>query len=231
MLATCLLACTLAGCAPQGSRMVNAVDDSAFTVLSRSMQVEMRKRHLVDDQGSWYSPVVSFGPFNAGEKLVNRLSPAFRFPRAGVSLPKTFREFLGEDAHVSLQGPKAILEQGLSRIELRLVAVADWNGDDKDDWLIVCRVSSVETPKKFRDYYLVIQDLKRPVWDAELLMILDHVYGKVRSVGDPAHGDLAESLATDYLQGQATILESPDQSALKRSSRKISGVRESSLKN
>ncbi len=204
-----LVSAMLAACAPGGIRMVDAVDGNAFTTMSRAMHGEMLKRHLVDERGSWYSPVFSFGPFRAGEKLVDRLSPRFRFPRAGVPVPDTFRGMMGEDARLTLRGPVAVIEQGLSRVDLRLLAVADWNGDGKDDWLVRCRVGSVSEPKKFRDYYLAVLDRKRPVWEPKLLMVLDHVYGRVTPVGDPSRGALAESLSTDYLQGQATILEAP----------------------
>ncbi len=199
----------LAACAPQGMRMVDAVDSGAFTIMSRAMHDEMVKRNLVDRYGSWYSPLISLGPFRAGEKLVNRLSPKFRFPHTSVTLPKTFRDMMGEDARLSLRGPNAVIEQGLSRVELRLLAVADWNGDGKDDWLVLCRVGNTDEPNKFRDYYVVVEDLKRAIWEPVLLMVLDHVYGKVTAVGDPANGALAESLSTDYLQGQAPILEAP----------------------
>lgn len=207
-----LVSAMLAACAPGGMRMVDAVDGNAFTTMSRAMHGEMLRRNLVDSRGSWYSPVFSFGPFRAGEKLVDRLSPRFRFPRAGVAVPDTFRGMMGEDARLVLRGPVAVIEQGISRVELRLLAVADWNGDGKDDWLVRCRVGTATEPKKYRDYYLAVLDRKRPVWEPKLLMVLDHVYGRVIPVGDPSRGALAESLSTDYLQGQSTILEAPGKS-------------------
>ncbi len=204
-----LVSALLAACAPGGMRLVDAVDSGAFTTMSRAMHGEMLRRDLVDARGSWYSPVFSFGPFRAGEKLVDRLSPRFRFPKAGVAVPDTFRGLMGEDARLTLRGPVAVIEQGLSRVELRLLALADWNGDRKDDWLVRCRVGSSGEPKKFRDYYLAVLDRKPPVWEPKLLMVLDNVYGRVAPVGDPSRGALAESLSTDYMQGQATILEAP----------------------
>ena len=205
-----LLLLAISGCATSGMRTVSAVDSDGFLAMSRAMQEKMQERHIVDEDGRWSEMVFSFGPFDAGRKLVDRLSPSFRFPDAGAGMPATIRDSLGEDARVRTQWPLAVAEQGLFRMELKLLALADWNGDGDKDWLVSCRVFKSKKRKDFREYYLAVTDLKRPVWEAQTLLIVDHAGGRVRQVAKPSEGVLAESSATDYEQGQAQIVKQPE---------------------
>ncbi len=208
------LLCALAGCAPSGMRVVNPVDSDGFAAMSRIMQEKMQARGIVDEDGRWMQMMFSFGPFGAGNTMLDRLSPSFRFPDAGMRTPVTLRASLGEDAVVRAKGPSAVAEQGLFRMELDLLALVDWNGDGEDDWLISCRIFKSKRSRDFREYYLAVTDLDRPVWEAETLMILDHAGGRVRQVRKASEGVLAESSAMDYEQGQSQVVRqreaSPD---------------------
>ncbi len=209
-LIACFLLAALSGCATTGMRTVNAVDSSGFLAMSRALQENMQSRRIVDEDGRWSEMLFAFGPFDAGNKLLDRLSPSFRFPGDGAFLHKTLRESLGDDAMVHVRGPVAIAEQGLFRMEIKLLALADWNGDGDKDWLISCRIFKTKTRRDFREYYLAVTDLKKPVWQAQTLMILDHAGGRVRQVAKPSEGALAESSATDYEQGRAHVVRPPD---------------------
>ena len=166
---------------------------------------------------------------DAGKTLVNRLSPAFRFPDASVAVPPTFRAMLTPDARVKLEDNKATIEQGMNRVLLELVAVTDWNNDGTDDWLVMCRSGYTDTPRRFREYYLVIIDLKTPVLQPYVLMVLDHVYNRVKVQSDASAGELVESNAVEYLQGQAVVTQAPDSRSMKKKLEEGSSLKESSL--
>ena len=219
----------LSACAPQGARLVNALDGAQFVTMSRAMRPAMLERGLVDAQGDWYSPLLSFPPKDAGAQLVDRLSPAFRFPGSRVAMPRTFRAMLTSEAKVRAEGNRAVIEQGLSLVELALTALADWNGDGRDDWLVSCRVSFVDTPRRYREYFLVISRTDAPVLEPAVLLVRDHVYGKVTVTKDASAGVLAETPAAEFLQGQTTVTQQPDSRAVQKKLSEGSSVQESAL--
>ena len=219
----------LAACAPQDCRMVDALDGGQFVAMSRAMRPVMLKKNMVDAEGNWYSPMFSSRPSDAGRTLVDRLSPASRFPNSKVAVAPTFRALLSADAKVTLNDNRAVMEDGMNRVELELVAVTDWNNDGTDDWLVMCRSGYTDTPRRFREYYLVIIDLKTPVLQPYVLMVLDHVYNRVKVQSDASAGELVESNAVEYLQGQAVVTQAPDSRSMKKKLEEGSSLKESSL--
>ena len=123
---------------------------------------------------------------------------------------------LTSDAKVTLDGCRAVIEQGLSIIHLELVAVADWNNDGTDDWLILCRVGYTDSPRRFREYYLTVTDLNSPVLYPVVQAVQEQVYGKVTVLHDAAAGALAETGAEEFLQGQTTVTQKPDGNAVRQ---------------
>ena len=227
VLAVCLS--LLSGCAPQDCRMVEALNGGQFVAMSRAMRPVMLKKHIVDEKGDWYSAMFSSRPSDAGKTLVDRLSPAFRFPGARTPVPATFRAMLTPDARVKYEDNKAVIEQGMNRVLLELVAVTDWNNDGVDDWLVLCRTGYSDTPKRFREYYLVIIDLKTPVLKPYVLMVLDHVYGKVTVRNDASGGELVESNVVEFLQGQSTMTQAPDSRSMRLKLEEGSSLKQTSL--
>lgn len=218
----------LSACAPQGVRLVDALDGAQFVTMSRAMRPAMLERALVDSRGDWYAPLLSFQPRNAGELLVDRLSPAFRFP-GSRSLPPTFRAMLTSEAKVSAVGNKAVIKQGMSVVELALVALADWNGDGKNDWLVSCRVSFADAPRRYREYFLVVTKPNEAILKPSVLLARDHVYNKVMVVKDASAGELAETSAVEFLQGQTTVTQQPDSRAVQKKLSEGSSLKESAL--
>jgi hypothetical protein len=184
---------------------------------------------MVDSNGDWYSPLLSYPPDQAGKTLLDRLSPAFRFPDSRIPVPQTFRSMLTEDARVVIKGHKAVVEQGLSIITLELVAVTDWNNDGKGDWLVLCRTAFSDTPRKFREYYLTITDLESPVLIPQVQMVIDHVYGKVSVVSNASVGELAENVSDEFMQGQTTVTQAPDSTAVQKKKEEGSSLKKTSL--
>lgn len=231
-LCACLALCACLGltsCAPQDCRMVEALNGGQFVAMSRAMRPVMLKKNMVDKDGNWYSPMFSSRPADAGKILVDRLSPAFRFPHARVAVAPTFRAMLSPEAKVTLEDSRATIEDGMNRVTLELVAVTDWNNDGVDDWLVLCRSGYIDTPRRFREYYLVIIDLKTPVLQPYVLMVLDHVYNRVTVQNDASAGELVESSAVEYMQGQAVVTQAPDSRSMKKKLEEGSSLKESSL--
>ncbi len=226
-LAACLF--VLSGCAPRDCRMVEALDGGQFVAMSRAMRPVMLKKTIVDKNGDWYSSMFPSRPSDAGKTLVNRLSPAFRFPDARMPVPSTFRAMLTPDAKIRYEDNKAAIEQGMNRVLLELVAVTDWNNDGVDDWLVLCRSGYSDTPKRFREYYLVIIDLKTPVLKPYVLMVLDHVYGRVSVRNDASGGELKESNVMEFLQGQSTMTQAPDGRSVRQKLEEGSSLKQTSL--
>jgi hypothetical protein len=63
--------------------------------------------------------------------------------------------------------------QGSDRIYAGLVALVDWDGDERDDWLALCRISPTALPGTSRDYYLVITNTEAPILMPRVLGIRD----------------------------------------------------------
>ncbi|WP_294445714.1 hypothetical protein [uncultured Mailhella sp.] len=227
VLATCLS--LVAGCAPQNCRMVEALDGGQFVAMSRAMRPVMLKKNMVDQNGDWYSPMFSSRPVDAGKTLVDRLAPAFRFPGSKLAVAPTFRAMLTPDAKVKIEDNRAVIEQGMSRVTLELVAVTDWNNDGVDDWLVNCRVGYTDTPQRFREYYLVIIDLTTPVLKPYVLMVLDHVYNRVTVRNDASGGELAETNVMEFMQGQSIMTEAADSRTVHRKLEEGSSLKQTSL--
>ncbi len=209
--------------------MVEALNGGQFVAMSRAMRPVMLKKNMVDARGDWYSPLFSGRPSEAGKTLVDRLSPAFRFSGSRVSSASTFRAMLTDDASVELKDNRAVIDQGLLRIVLELVAVTDWNGDGKNDWLVLCRTGYADTPRRFREYYLVVTDTDAPVFQPQVLMVTEHVYNRVKVVNDASSGELTESEAAEFMQGQTTVTQAPDSRAVRKKLEDSSSVRQTSL--
>ena len=64
------LACiALTSCAPIESRLVDTLDAPRFVDMSRAMRPVMVKKHIVDENGDWYSPLLRTAPSGAGKTL------------------------------------------------------------------------------------------------------------------------------------------------------------------
>lgn len=217
----------LAGCAPQGVRLVDTVDASKFVTMSRAMRDGMMRKHIVDHRGDWYSPTVSLLPRDAGKALAERLSPSFlpEFERSDASsLPAA----MGRGTHVQEERFRAVLSrEGLS-VTLELVAVTDWNDDGRDDWMVSCRVVRASAPQETREYFMVLVDTDAAVMFPRPLLELKHAGGKTLVLSEPYYAELVESAAFDYMQGQIDVTQAPDREAGK-TLEEAGSVRQSSL--
>lgn len=198
---------SLCACAPQSMRMVDTVDAPQFVSMSRAMRPVMLKKQLVDYRGSWYSPSPSILPFDAGVRLVQALSPAFL--ESDEFSGKTFRASLSRNAVMETERFTASLRQNGLLVSLALTAVTDWDGDGKDDWLVSCRLGRAESPREYREYFLVIENVKAAVLQPKVLLVQDCSYGQKTVVAEPFHSELADSKAAEFLQGETDVTQAP----------------------
>lgn len=202
---------------PAGNITVEPLDHEEFRVMRTVLRPQLERRGILDADGAWYSPLVSLTALgwgdarNAGEVLLQRLSPAFRFPGTDPSrLPASFQAMLSEDAEVTVSSTAFSVSQGLDRIGVSLIAEADWNRDGRKDWLVLCRIEPQGTPGGRRDYYLAVTDFSRPVLTPEVIAIRDCVGGRCEIVATAADPGLVPDLPVmEMLQGQQIVTRPP----------------------
>lgn len=220
MRALCVLClvCLLGGCVkPADNLTVQPLDGPEFRAMAVTLRPQLTRKGVLDEEGAWYTPLISlagmgFGNVkNAGQTLLDRLSPAFRFPGADPGLlPPTFRGMLTEQAKVTVAKHAFTVEQGLDRVYVSLLALTDWNQDGTDDWLVLCRVEPQSSPGNNRDYYLVLTDLHPAILTPRVLAVRDCVGGRCRVVetaSDPAL--TPDSPAVELMQGQQDVTQPP----------------------
>ncbi len=204
----------LFGCAvPENRIQINPVDSVEFNTMLPVLAPLLREKGVLDNKDSWYEPVFSFKNFgdagNAGEILLHRLSPAFRFPGIEKNqIPPTFAALLGDTAQVVTTKTGFEAQVGLDTVKVSLVALTDWNKDGKDDWLVVCRVQPSSAPQARRDYYVVITDLTRPVLDPQLILVHDCLMGTCASGSTPVL-PFSDSMALEIETGQTSVVAPP----------------------
>ena len=201
----------LAACAPQGLRLVDTKDDASFATMYRAMKPAMLQKKMVASDGSWYTPLVSLGPDDAGLKLVDGLSPKFLGSEWNDPTTKVMRDILSPWDTLSIGPYSATLRMGMHSIKLQLTAVTDWNEDGKDDWLVMCRVTPKNAPQEAREYFLLVADTEASVMHAHVLMELQHRYSRVRVLHDNSMSRMLAPVTVEIEQGEADVTVAPTQ--------------------
>ena len=206
-----LLLGLLAGC--QGKQIV-VVDESAFEAMARRVAPELQCRDILDSDGAYLTSLLSSlndVPQDAGQRLFQRLSPAFRYRGTDTSmLPASFTQAkaLGDSLHMSPTG--FILDQGEQRIAVSLLGLADWNNTETQSWFAQCRILWPSYNEE-RIYYLVIENPEAAVYHPQVLAIYDCRQGRcVTYRTDTQARDMPiEDAVVDLLPGQQEITAPP----------------------
>ena len=199
----------LAACAPQGLRLVDTKDDASFAAMYRAMKPAMAQKKMVGSDGSWYTPLISTGPDNAGQRLVDGLSPKFLGVEWNDPTTKVFRDVLSQWDKLSIGPYSATLRTHGHSIKLQLTAVTDWNEDGKDDWLVTCRVTAKNAPQESREYFLLIADTGATVMHAHVLMERQLWYGRVKVLHDNSLSHILAPVTVEIEQGEADVTVAP----------------------
>lgn len=205
---------------PEAMVPVEPIQVQEFETMTGLLRPKLQQKGLLDAEGAWYSPLISFAQMgigeasNAGEVLLNRLSPAFRFPTLDPEqLPRTFKAMLVQNAQVTLKPSEFTVHQGLDTVYVALLALTDWNRDGKTDWVVLCRITPDLAPQARRDYYVVITDFDSPVLKPEVIAVHDCRDAICRPVGNdgisPIPGLIQDSPVVELLQGQEAVVQAP----------------------
>lgn len=153
----CALLCLgvlLSACA---TRPVAVVEKDQFILMARQMPKELQARRLLDNDGSYLAAFSLAGFSDYGEILFRRLSPSFL-------IADTAREvYPGENFAAALLPGSRVrhwpngfsIEHPTQTLTVHMVAVADWNDDGQDEWIVSCLVE----PKRggrTRTYYVLV---------------------------------------------------------------------------
>ncbi len=212
--AICIMAVILciSGCS---GKQVRVSSQAEFSVMAQRLAPLLRDRGIIDAQGAYLDPLFGSAslPQQFGEYLFQRLSPAFRFQVDPSLLPATFAASKTSEGSVEFRSGGFVLEQGLERITVSLLAEADWNDDTHPDWLLLCRVASLEG-YGLRDYYLVLQKTDDPVLRPRLIAVYDCLSRTCKlfvttTASDNIQGYNPELPVVDVEAGQGNITVPP----------------------
>ncbi len=142
----------LFGCA---TRPVVVVEKDQFIRMARQMRHELQARGLLDNDGSYLASFSLAGFSEYGETLFRRLSPAFMLDDAGDVFPGETFAALQPQGRVKHWPNGFSIDQPARKLTLTMVAIADWNNDGQDEWIVSC-LAEPKTGGRTRTYYLLV---------------------------------------------------------------------------
>lgn len=143
----------LFGCA---TRPVIVVEKEEFVQMARHMPRELQARRLLDSDGSYVAPFSLASFSNYGDTLFRRLSPSFLFDDSGhVYLGENFAATLQPDSRVTRRPNGFTINHATQKLTVSMVAIADWNNDGEDEWIVSCLVEP-ERGGRTRTYYVLV---------------------------------------------------------------------------
>lgn len=198
---------------PEGVLTVKPVNEPEMSALFKHLRPVMRANGVVDQEGAWYTSrlAVSSVGDDVGARLLNRLSPAFRFPdMPAQQLPRVFKDMFTPEARIAVNAHSFTAMQGTDRIHVALLALLDWDRNGEDDWLVLCRIVPTTLQGSSRDYYLLITAPEAPVLNPRVLGLRDcrnNICEVYDSAGKSRMFDDINSL--DYMPGDIVVTSPP----------------------
>lgn len=151
-----VLACALfaAGC----GRTVEVVQARQFKIMADRMPEELMARGILDASRDYVTGLWDDGGGEYGMALFTRLVPDFLFEDAAGKLSSPSFAATVKAGDVVRRHDAGFVIQGMRRnIGVNMIAVTDWDGDGRKDWLISCLVEDSRGGKS-RDYYVIVAD-------------------------------------------------------------------------
>lgn len=222
----------LLGCA---TRPVVVVEKDQFIRMARQMPKELQARGLLDNDGSYLAPFSLAGFSEYGDTLFRRLSPAFMLGDAGIGYPgETFAAALQSQSRVKHWPNGFSIDHPAMKLTVNMVAIADWNNDGEDEWIVSC-LAEPKTGGRTRTYYLLVppprtesEPLKGTVAAVyECFGLACNIYVRDSKVIERAAADplAPPTVVQDVVPGLQPVTEPPN----KKSPAAGSGVEERSL--
>lgn len=165
-----LTASFIAGCA---AKPVRVVDEPEFVIMARRIAPVLRERNILDDEGAYATSILTASlPEQLGESLFHRLSPAFRFQVDPSLLPATFAASRTRGDSLEMRPYGFVLGQGIETVSVSLLAQLDWDENGSEDWLLLCRIASLQGVT-LRDYYLLVEHPETDVLRPRVIAVYD----------------------------------------------------------
>ncbi len=162
---------------PACGRQVDVVQTHQFKLMADRMPKELMARNIIDSSRDYMPSTWGSGSVAYGEILYRRLSPAFLF--GDVVEKQTHNSFAEmvtsnqkENSVVmrtngfgivsikkekSTKGKRKTNTNIEQRVDVDMVAVTDWDGDEQNDWIISCKVLRTRGAIP-RIYYIVVSN-------------------------------------------------------------------------
>lgn len=153
----CVLLCLttlLAAC----SRPVHVVEKEAFSRMASQMTRELQARKLLDSRGNYFAAFSLAPQEGYGKILFQRLSPDFMLQSDAahdVYLGENFAATVLPDSRVKHWPNGFSIDHATQKITLHMTAIADWNGDGQEEWIVACAVEPKRGGRS-RTYYLLV---------------------------------------------------------------------------
>jgi hypothetical protein len=198
-------------CAACAGRTVLVADGPGFERMGALLAPMFRASGLVDAKGAYLTSSFPFRslPDDAGRRFL-RMSQAFRFDPAAASAVGSFADSVEPDDDLRVGATGFILTRGMQRIAVDLLAVADWDGNGRDDWLARCVVAAPDSAQR-REYYLLILNVPAGPLRARVLGVYDCRDGQCALYATAA--DLRrlppEPDVLELVSGQRTVTSPP----------------------
>ncbi|MBQ7584943.1 MAG: hypothetical protein IJU40_01675 [Desulfovibrionaceae bacterium] len=195
------------------------IDLQGYEALTKQMPEELKARQLPVSYEEYQSAETSSSkPY--GKILFAQLSPTFmKGQTAQYYLGDTFKDTLQPmRSRVSHLQNGFNLEHVSQSIEVRMLAIVDWNQDGKEEWLVSCKV----TPRRgvhIKTWYLLVPP---PLNSQEILLgtpcaILDCVGAKCQLIVKPsqeiprmAKNDAPLTEVKEFRPGEQNVTTPPE---------------------
>jgi hypothetical protein len=158
-------------CAACAGRTVLVADVSGFERMGALLAPMFRASGLVDAKGVYLASSFRSLPDDAGRRFL-RMSHSFRFEPTAASAAGSFADGAGPDDELRVGATGFTLTQGMQNVAVDLLAVADWDGNGRDDWLARCVVDAPGSAQR-REYYLLIPNVPAGSLRARVLGVYD----------------------------------------------------------
>ncbi len=187
------------------TKMLSVVDEGAFSNAVSHMPEILYAYSIIDENNYYMQSYTNQSLDDVGQILYEKLNSNFSYPNIVNNEHTSFakRAKKGDKVKFSSTGFHAL--QGVDIIDTNIIAVADFNSDGQEDWLILSSVYQIVHKKKDL-YYLLVEDIYAneldPLFlssydvDAKLSLSLEEIRERAK--------------VTDRIQGQDKIIEPPN---------------------
>lgn len=140
------------------STSLKVVQQNHFNTLYKNMSNELLKRNIVDSSTPWLNLDYFEEEKNYAKVIFHKLPAAIIFENNAAEIKHTsFSSSINAEDMVKINNNSFTISSPTRTITTNMIAIADWNSDGKEDWIISCFVKTKDSPQT-RDYIIVALD-------------------------------------------------------------------------